>query len=497
MKLVACFVSVFIGLMALAAIFLVLASPQGVIAAMSSNDAGIWITYTVADGLPANNVWGGVAVDDDGQIWAGFENGDYSYPLPTNTLIARLNGSSWLTYDLPGCRVWPLVAEREVYAGTYCPGPPSNAGGGLSWFIDGAWINFTSVDGIRGMYLSAIAPEGNNHVWIASGDFLYWHPYAELLDHKGTSDKADDEWKLYDFTMYSVTNILSIAIDPQGKRWFGTNNGVWVLSADGFLWVNYPAILFQNASVSDIAFDSVGNVWFATGQRVVRFNGTNWTYYNSREKAIETNFAAIMTSYNRNRLNSIYLPGLWAVEDRAGVWIINADPGGYMTGASFYNGSQWITYTSQNSGLGDDDLRGLSIDRQQSIWFGTRDAGLSKYTPIPKISVEIKPSALLVELNQSIKVNTLVDRLRGWVPSVTLEITGLTSGITADFSSHVVSPPANITLTITTMTNTSPGIYPLTATAIGNTGMTSTAQVTIVVASEVHRYYWPIVMRGN
>ncbi len=494
MKLLACLVSVTVGLLALVVVATVLTLPQDTAAALPLANDGTWTTYTVSDGLPSNAVWGGVAVNNAGQIWAGFENGDYSYPLPTNILMVLLSGTTCLTYSLSGCRVWPLVAEQDVYAGTYCPGPPSNAGGGLSWFKDGAWINFTSADGMRGTYISAIAPEGNTHVWIASGDYLYWHPYVDMLNHQGTSKKADDEWIRYDFTTYSVTNILSIAIDPQGNRWFGTDNGVWVFFADSSKWVNYPVSLFQNASVGDIAFDSIGNVWFATGQRVVRFDGINWTYYNSREKAIETNFAAIMTSYNRNRLNSIYLPGLWAVEDRAGVWIINADPSGFMTGASFYNGRQWITFTSQNSGLGDDDLRGLAIDQQQNIWFGTRDAGLSKFTPSAQISVTLFPSALFIELGQSVNVDMVVDRLRGWIPSATLGIAGLVPGITSSFSSNVISLPAHIALTITATADALPGIYPLTVTAVGNMGVTSAAQLAIIVAIDLYRCYFPIVM---
>jgi hypothetical protein len=360
------------------------AKEQATVAANLQVGEGAWTTYTVTHGLPSNTVWGGITVDDSGGVWAGFENGDWNDPLPSNELVSQLDGANWLNYELPGCRVRPLGAAENVYVGTYCPGPPSGSGGGLSAFIENTWVTFTPTDGMMGTYVSAIAPEGNTKVWVASGDNIFCYGYVNLLDHKGTADKVDDEWTLYTF---GLCGIYAIAVDPQGNRWFGTSDGVRVLLADNVTWVIYSSDLIEFAT--DIAFDEMGNTWFARNDEVTRFNGDSWLHYGSREEAIENNFAAIMASIDSDQVNPHVLPGLWIVEEPAGVWIIRplSDGGG----VGFYDGQTWTIYNQEDSALGSNDVRGIAIDQQSNIWIGTRaglppaEGGLSKFTPLPKI----------------------------------------------------------------------------------------------------------------
>ncbi len=501
-----CALSGILGLASVVAVLILLTTPPhaSFAAALPASSDGIWISYTVSNGLPSNSVWGGVAVDNAGQVWAGFENGDWRYPLPTNTLISRLDGTNWITYSLPGCRVMPLAADVQVYAGTYCGGPPSNAGGGLSWFSNAGWVNFMPADGMVGTYVTAIASEGNNRVWVAAGDYLYGHPYVNLLDHKGTPNKDDDQWTVYDLRQRSTSDVYSIAIDPAGNRWFGTNNGVLVLSVDSRTWITYTADLTNYALVTDIAFDARGNTWLATGQRVIRFDGTTWTYYNSREEAIQANYAAIMTSYHRNRVNPVFLPGLWAIEPDAGVWIIRADPSGPTAGVGFYDGKSWTIYTTQNSGLGSDVyVRGIAIDQQGNVWIGTICAmyesgagGLDEFIPTPSFSLSVSSSTFLIVPGETASTNLLVAHLRGWVPAATLSIAGLAPAASAVFSSNPLTPTSHASLAITTTSATPLGTYPLSLTATGEE-VTQTAALTLFVVPHVYRYYWPIVFQNS
>ena len=474
------------------------------VAALPANGDGTWISYTVANGLPSNSVWGGVAIDNVGQVWAGFDSGD-AWPgqLPTHTLISRLAGTNWITYSLPGCRVTPLIADVQVYAGTYCPGPPSYAGGGLSWFSSDGWVHFMPTDGMTGTYITAIASEGNDRVWLAAGDSLISHPYVNLLDHKGTPDKADDQWIVYDLSKRSINDVYSIAIDPAGNRWFGTNNGILVLSADGQTWMTYTADLTNYALVTDIAFDAKGDTWLATGQRVIRFDSTTWSYYSSREEAIQANYAAIMTSYQRNRVNPVSLPGLWAIEPDTGVWIIRADPSGSTAGVGFYDGNSWTIYTMQNSGLGSDMyVRGIAIDHQGNVWIGTRDSsptspgGLDELVPTPNFSLSMASNLLLVAPGEIVSTDILVSHLRGWVPTATLSIAGLPLAASAMFDSNPLTLTSHTSLAITTTTVTPLGIYPLSLAATEKE-VAQTAVLTLFVVPQVYRYYWPIVFQNS
>ena len=484
-----------LGLTAMGTVLIILEPPYSAATALPLVNEGTWITYTISDGLPSNTVWGGVAVDNAGRVWAGFEKGGWIYPLPTNTLISRLDGANWINYQLPGCRVWPLVAESQVYAGSYCPGPPADAGGGLSWFSDEGWVNFTPADSMVGTYISAITPEGNDRVWVAAGYSLVEHNFVNMLDHKGTATKSDDEWTIYDLSPRSV---FAVAIDPSGNRWFGTSSGVLVLSSDDSTWITYTSDLANY--VTDIAFDASGNAWFASGQKVTRFDGHTWTHYNSREEAIQANYTAIMTSLNRNRVNPVYWPGLWAIEPDAGVWVMRATPSGYAAGIGFYDGESWTIYTTQNSGLGNDTrLFGIAIDQQNSVWVGTGDTyaggdgGLNKFTPPPNFSVSVPLFTLFIRPDGIATGDILISHLRGWIPTTTLSAGGLPPDTYIEFSSNPLTPTAHSLFSITTMPVAPLGTYPLSITA-ASAEVTRTIAITLLVVPYVYKYYWPVLL---
>jgi hypothetical protein len=495
MKQFACLASIALAVLAVASVVILLTVPQGAATALPLGANGTWVNYTISDGLPSNSVWGGVAVDNAGRVWAGFENGGYDYPLPSNTLIAQLEGTAWITYPLTGCRASPLVAEEELYTGSYCPGPGGGAGAGLSWFNNGTWVNFS--DTLGGGWVRGLAPEGDHKVWVSLGD-RFGSPDVYLLDHKGTTSKTDDEWKKYTLNSgLGFSSVDVIALDPSGNRWFGTNVDILRLSSDGTQWITYTGSQLNH--IDDIAFDTMGNAWFARGQQVARLNGTAWTYYNTREAAIEANFNAVMTSYKRNHVNPFYLPGLWAVEPDAGVWIIKWQNTGYSNGVGFYNGQAWVTYTMANSTLGSDiDIRGIAVDQQGNILIGTNyiyaagNGGLSKFTPSPAFSLSATSPRHFVGLNDTLSMSVTVSHLRGWTPAITLTVGGVPNAAIADFVPEQITLTAYSTLVITTTADTPLGEYPLSIEATDGS-ISNTSFFTLIVVSKVYSYYWPII----
>jgi hypothetical protein len=489
-----------VSLVGLCLIILAAFGRNGIVAASSLAGEGTWTTYTTAHGLPSNNVWGGVVVDGNGHVWAGFENGNYGDP-PIKELISRWDGVSWTTYEIPGCRVMALAAQGDhVYAGTYCPSPPTGAGGGLSWFVDDTWVNFTPGDGMAGTYISAIAPEGDTKVWVAAGYSYLIYNYINLLDHKGTADKADDEWVLYEPDACPC-DIRAIALDPEGNRWFGTwGSGVLVFDADSSHWLTYTTNVISSAW--DIAFDAEGNRWFTAGSSVSRFDGTTWTYYPTREAAIEANFEAIMSSFNRQWLYSVTGSSLWAVEDSDGVWIKHYDQqlGGDVV--QFYDGQSWASYTPANSGLGGGRVYGIAVDQQKNIWFATErwcincseTGGVSQFTPQPDLILQIAPKTFLVEADSVALLEVNINVLHGLIPTISLTIADLPPDTFAHFTQNQVLGDADVQLTLTTTTATPFGVYPLRITAVGST-ITRTSTVTMHVVPEIYRGYLPAIIQ--
>ncbi|MEJ7679443.1 MAG: hypothetical protein WKG06_16600 [Segetibacter sp.] len=69
--------------------------------------------------------------------------------------------------------------------------------------------------------------------------------------------------------------VLSIAIDSNGDKWFGTNG--WGISKfDGIYWTTYTEA--NNSSIAEvnaIAIDTKGNKWFGTGKGLLQLKSRN------------------------------------------------------------------------------------------------------------------------------------------------------------------------------------------------------------------------------
>ncbi|MFC1574406.1 FlgD immunoglobulin-like domain containing protein, partial [Candidatus Latescibacterota bacterium] len=56
------------------------------------------------------------------------------------------------------------------------------------------------------------------------------------------------------------------------------------------------------------------------------------------------------------------------------LWISTID-----SGVSRFDGETWTTFTTDNSGLCDNKVNAIAVEKNNTIWFGT-DNGVSKYT---------------------------------------------------------------------------------------------------------------------
>ncbi len=61
-------------------------------------------------------------------------------------------------------------------------------------------------------------------------------------------------------------------------------------------------------------------------------------------------------------------------QDRTGVFWIGTD-----AGVSRFNGETWTTFNTENSGLCDNKVNAIAVEKNNTIWFGT-DNGVSRYT---------------------------------------------------------------------------------------------------------------------
>ncbi|MBN1294802.1 MAG: T9SS type A sorting domain-containing protein [Candidatus Latescibacteria bacterium] len=173
-----------------------------------SFDGTTLILYTTDNGLVSNRVFD-VAVDYNNVKWFCTDHG-----------ISSFDGKKWITYDESNGFVDENIISVTV--DTY----------NMKWFAthiglwrynDNEWTLFTSENsGLRFNQISNIVADMNNHIWIA------------LYIGYGLQSFDGSVWKTYtEKDGYLGWQILSMAVDHNNVKWFGTYNGGVISYDDG------------------------------------------------------------------------------------------------------------------------------------------------------------------------------------------------------------------------------------------------------------------------
>jgi len=210
-------------------------------------------------------------------------------------------------------------------------------------------------------------------------------------------------WRTYDSSKSESLpgEVISLAIDPQGRPWVGTTSGIGWLDADG-TWTFYPLGL-----VSRLIFDSQGQIWVVTdlGLGVLDSSG-QWVgnYYRGEMSALAVDqqgniwvgarqgYAAdqqgnewvnvrqglVVIAPDGNIIHSIsdYIDGpvnIIAIDPQGRAWVSSP------VGLSMYSPEEgWVDYLDEDSGLNQDTIRSLAFDSSGRVWVGssTGDVGV-------------------------------------------------------------------------------------------------------------------------
>ncbi|WP_255990118.1 two-component regulator propeller domain-containing protein [Chitinolyticbacter albus] len=161
-------------------------------------------------------------------------------------------------------------------------------------------------------------------------------------------------------------SLLTVAIDPRGRLWFGGYYGLFML--EGKKWTRYNAANTNGAlhahRLQAITFDAQGNTWVGSdSDGVFRFDGKRWTHYNT------DNTGGALAS---NTIKAM------AVDQRGQLWVATAGTDG-RSGVARFDGKTWTAYTYENTGhLLGYAPRSIAVDPQGNIWVG-HWVGMSKF----------------------------------------------------------------------------------------------------------------------
>jgi len=289
---------------------------------MYDTPSSTYTNYTVADGI----VPGRITVcykDANSNIWFGGYAGISKFNGTTFTNYTTAN--SGLIYD----RINSIFQDSngDMWFGTASDWQGNQ--GGISKLSGSTWTSFTSATtGLPHNEIHSITQEGSN---------MWFGTKAGLAKFNGTT------WTSYTTTDGLIDDKINVVVvDNSNNLWIGTNLGV--SKYDGTTFTNYTTTdgLADN-KVYDIFVDGI-DIYFATKSGISKFDGTIWT---------TPSFPSTLAS---NVVTSIY-------DDNSGISII-----GTTAGAATYNGTNWVTFSTDDNGMINSSAFSLIIDNNGDMW---------------------------------------------------------------------------------------------------------------------------------
>jgi len=216
----------------------------------------------------------------------------------------------------------------------------------------GTWETYdTSNSDLAANYVLSMYPDNEGNMWFGTNN--------------GVSKFDGETWTTYDTSNSELVynHVEAIAIDAEGNKWFGTRYGV--SKFDGTNWMTYDNVRF----ISAIAIDQEGNIWFGTrlndgyGYGVSKFDGGSWTTYNHSTGALYCPYPPACDS-----VNAI------TVDNSGNVWV-----GTSTGGVSKFDGVSWTIYHKSNSGLADNHILSIAVDSANVKWFGGCTDGYAEW----------------------------------------------------------------------------------------------------------------------
>lgn len=175
------------------------------------------------------------------------------------------------------------------------------------------------------------------------------------------ADKIKVERDGYIGYLFSTESVRAIAVDPANRKWVGTTNGVWLISADGkneLLKFNVTNSPLPSNNIKDIEVDfTTGKVYIATENGLVAYQGDAIEGVSSKPKAfVYPN--PVTPAYTGNiAIKGLVQDAYVKITDAGGILVMQgkANGGQYVWDGNGYNGKRvqagvYIVYSATELG---------------------------------------------------------------------------------------------------------------------------------------------------
>jgi len=356
------------------------------------DDSGLQFVFQ----RPEYSGWQAVELDSEENVWFGGQDGVFRLhdnnvePMP-------------VLGTLPGGRVYAVAVNGDNTVWL-------RSGSGISHLVGKRIYNFAE----ESLAIEAAYPwTGRDSLWPVAPDGTLW-----LLVEGALWGYNQSGWKVVALDTTSDEHIKSYTAGANGMLVVAGNSGLHIYTLDqGWRLVPYPQ---GTDNIGGMIYDASTNTIWARNyfsdspDRVIRYNldTGEWTLFGEEHRIIPFwSFNGVGLSpageiWAANATGSVVVyraDGTWqsiiASADFLGVWGFGGIHFGNSgdlwlttiencglesvcsTGLIYYDGTSWMRFTAENSGLSDNWISDVSVDSAGNAWLAT-SIGLQR-APLP------------------------------------------------------------------------------------------------------------------
>ena len=323
-----------------------------------------WEIYNTSNsGLPDDMVLS-IEIDEDGIIWIGLFNSG----------LIRYDGFNWKRYNLSNSRLPSNSAYAIAINNQNNVLISMNGTKSLINYNNTNWVLYdTSNSGLLNT-ISAMAFDNTNNLWLG----------YEPGKNSWLGKYINNNWTYFNSTQspLSETNVYCMKSDADNNLWIGCAEGLIKLSGTDWTVYNSNNTPLTSSLIYDIDLDKNNNLWCAVGLNIIyddegnpaeimegalaKFDGVNWTIFNTDNSALP--------------MNNV---GAVAVDSRNIIWIATWHEGiagiEYGGGLTKFDGTNWHTYNISNSPVTSNTIFDIEVDKDDNLWLSTCAGGLIKF----------------------------------------------------------------------------------------------------------------------
>jgi ligand-binding sensor domain-containing protein/signal transduction histidine kinase len=308
------------------------AGPAGIIPGLRQEQMPFTFrSWEREQGLPQNFVRA-LAQTRDGYLWVGSDDG-----------VSRFDGVNFLSFgSTEGFQSGPVQALYGDSRGGLWIG---SVGGGLGFWQGGKLKTITTREGLPSDSVTALAADREGRLWVGTKSGL-------AIWHEGRAVTVSG------LTQFEGKNITTLFCDREGTMWLGASEtGVFSFKGGQFTQLREAALDSLLQDPHCVLVDQAGRIWIGAGDAMVLCReGNEWRRYGVPRHLLRR-----------------YISTLAEAPDGT-VWAGSVGEGLFQ-----FRGGK-LEAINASSGLSDNLVEALLVDREGRLWVGTH-GGLNRLLP--------------------------------------------------------------------------------------------------------------------